>query len=185
MEEKIIIAGFGGQGVMAMGQMITYSGMIEEKYVSWLPSYGPEMRGGTANCNVIVSEDPIASPVVVEATTAIVLNKPSLDKFEEAVLEGGRLFINSSLIEEKSSRDDIEVYYVPANEIASNLGNARVANMVMLGAYLEVLDLVGIESIYEAFEKVFGETKMHLLPINKEALKRGSQVIKDKKEVLA
>ncbi len=135
MEERIIIAGFGGQGVMAMGQLLTYAGMIEGKHVSWLPSYGPEMRGGTANCSVIVSSEPVGSPVVVNSTTAIVMNKPSLDKFEPSVNKGGRLFINSSLIEQKSKRDDIEVYYISANEIADELGNMRVANMVMLGAY--------------------------------------------------
>lgn len=178
MEERIIIAGFGGQGVMAMGQLLTYSGMIEDKMVSWLPSYGPEMRGGTANCNVIISSDPVGSPVVVEATTALVLNKPSLDKFEVSVVPGGRLFINSSLIEQKSIRDDIEVYYIPANEIANELGNSRIANMVMLGAFLEVAKPVGIESIYKAFGKVFGDNKAHLLPINKEALEKGSEAVK-------
>lgn len=178
MEERIIIAGFGGQGVMAMGQLITYSGMIEGKKVSWLPSYGPEMRGGTANCNVIISTEPVGSPVVVEASTAIVLNKPSLDKFESAVVPGGKLFINSSLIDRKSTRDDIDVYYVPATEIANELGNPRVANMVMLGAYLEVSNTVEVESILEAFGKVFGESKAHLLPLNKEALEKGMDVIK-------
>lgn len=177
MEERVIIAGFGGQGVMAMGQLLTYSGMIEDKKVSWLPSYGPEMRGGTANCNVIISTDPVGSPVVIEASTAIVLNKPSLDKFESAVVPGGKLFINSSLIDRKSTRDDIDVYYVPANEIANELGNSRIANMVMLGAYLQVANTVEVESIYKAFGKVFGESKAHLLPLNKEALERGRQIV--------
>ena len=172
MEEKIIIAGFGGQGVMAMGQMITYAGMVEDKKVSWLPSYGPEMRGGTANCNVIISDTGVGSPVVTEGTTAMVLNLPSLTKFEDAVVPGGKLFINSSLIDKKSDRDDIDVYYIPANEIANELGNNRVANMVMLGAYLKVSQTVGLDSIYEAFKQVFGESKAHLLPINKEAIER-------------
>ncbi len=179
MEERIIIAGFGGQGVMAMGQLLTYSGMLEEKYVSWLPSYGPEMRGGTANCNVIISTDSIGSPVVVEATTALVLNKPSLDKFEKSVVPGGRLFINSSLIDRKSNRDDIDVYYIPANEIAGELGNNRVANMVMLGAYLEAMKTVDVESIYKAFPEVFGAGKAHLLPINKEALIKGAEAARE------
>jgi 2-oxoglutarate ferredoxin oxidoreductase subunit gamma len=179
MEEKIIIAGFGGQGVMAMGQLLTYSGMIEDKKVSWLPSYGPEMRGGTANCNVIISTEPVGSPIVIEATTVMVLNKPSLDKFESAVIPGEKLFINSSLIDRESTRDDIDVYYIPANEIANELGSLKIANMVMLGAYLEVVKPVEIESIYKAFGKVFGESKAHLLTINKEALERGSRVIKE------
>ncbi|MCF6464638.1 2-oxoacid:acceptor oxidoreductase family protein [Clostridium sp. Cult2] len=176
MEERIIIAGFGGQGVMAIGQLLTYAGMIEGKYVSWLPSYGPEMRGGTANCGVIVSSEPVGSPVVVNSTTAIVMNKPSLDKFEPTVDKGGKLFINSSLIEQKSKREDIEVFYIPANEIADELGNMRVANMVMLGAYLEATKTVDIESILKGFTKVFGENRAHLIPINKEALEKGAEV---------
>lgn len=179
MDERLIIAGFGGQGVMAMGQLLTYSGMIENKNVSWLPSYGPEMRGGTANCNVTISTDPVGSPVVVEATTAIVLNLPSLDKFEESVEAGGKLFINSSLITRKLNREDVDAYYVPANDIANELGNPRIANMVMLGAYLEVSKAVGFESIEKAFGKVFGESKAHLLPINKEALERGAKVVRE------
>ncbi len=178
MSEKIIIAGFGGQGVMAMGQLLTYSGMIEDKHVSWLPSYGPEMRGGTANCNVTISDETVGSPVVVEATTALVLNSPSLDKFEGNVLPNGKLFINSSLITKKATRDDIEVYYVPANEIANELGNNRVANMVMLGAFIEAAKPVKVESVYEAFLEVFGTNKSHLLPINKEALERGAQSVR-------
>lgn len=179
MDERLIIAGFGGQGVMAMGQLLTYSGMIENKNVSWLPSYGPEMRGGTANCNVTVSTDPVGSPVVVEATTVIVLNLPSLDKFEESAEPGGRLFINSSLISRKSTRDDIDVYYVPVNDIANDLGNPRIANMVMLGAVLEVTKTVSFESIEKAFGKVFGESKTHLLPINMEALERGAKAVRE------
>lgn len=176
MEERIIIAGFGGQGVMAMGQLLTYSGMIEDKNVSWLPSYGPEMRGGTANCNVIISSEPVGSPLVIEATSVIVLNKPSLDKFENNVIKGGNLFINSSLIEQKSDRDDIKVYYIPASEIANELGNPRTANMVMLGAYLEVVKPIDVESIYTAFPEVFGSNRLHLLPINKEALAKGAEI---------
>ena len=178
MEERIIAAGFGGQGVMALGQMLTYAGMVEDKRVSWVPSYGVEMSGGTANCNVIISDELIGSPVVIEATTALVLNKPSLDKFENSVVPGGKLFINSSLIDGKSTREDIDVYYVPANDIANELGNNRVANMVMLGAYLEVTKMVGMDSIEKAFFKVFGENKAHLLPMNKEALEKGAEAVK-------
>lgn len=179
MEERLIIAGFGGQGVMAMGQLLTYSGMIEDKNVSWLPSYGPEMRGGTANCNVTISTDSVGSPVVVEASTAIVLNLPSLDKFEDSVEPGGKLFINSSLITRKTKRADIKAYYIPVNDIANELGNPRIANMVMLGAYLEVSKTVETESIYKAFGKVFGESKAHLLPVNKQALERGAEAVRE------
>lgn len=179
MEERITIAGFGGQGVMAIGQLLTYSGMIEDKHVSWLPSYGPEMRGGTANCGVIISKDPVGSPVVLEATSAIVMNKPSLDKFEGSIAKGGKLFINSSLIEQKAERDDIEVFYVPANATADKIGNTRVANMVMLGAYLEATKTVEVESVLDGFTKVFGENRAHLLPINKEALEQGAEIVKE------
>lgn len=179
MEERIIIAGFGGQGVMALGQLLTYSGMIEDRKVSWLPSYGPEMRGGTANCNVIVSSEEVGSPVVVEATSSIMMNRPSLDKFEDAMVPGGKLFINSSLIDRKTTRDDIDAYYIPANEIANELGNPRVANMVMLGAFLEATKAVKVESILdEAFTAVFGENRAHLKPINKEALEKGAALVR-------
>lgn len=179
-----MIAGFGGQGVMAIGQILTYAGMIEDKNVSWLPSYGPEMRGGTANCGVIISNEPVGSPVVVNSTSAIIMNKPSLDKFERFVNKGGKLFVNSSLIEAKSERDDIDVYYIPANEIADELGNSRVANMVMLGAYLEATKAIGMKSIEEGFVKVFGEERAHLLPINKEAFKKGGEFVREQKKFL-
>ncbi|MTI68504.1 MAG: 2-oxoacid:ferredoxin oxidoreductase subunit gamma [Firmicutes bacterium] len=178
MQERVVIAGFGGQGVMSMGQLLTYAGMIENKHVSWLPSYGPEMRGGTANCNVMVSDDPIGSPIVTEATTAVVMNLPSLYKFEDDVVKDGHLLINSSLIEEEANRDDVGVYYIPANEIAVELGNAKVANMVMLGAYLELTKIVKVESVIEALKKVFGESKAHLIPLNEKALAKGAEEVK-------
>ena len=179
IDEKIIFAGFGGQGVMLMGQLITYAGMFEEKEVSWLPSYGPEMRGGTANCNVIVSSKPVASPVISNnATTACIMNLPSLDKFESEVIAGGLLLINSSMIEKKSSRDDVKVYYIPANEVANELGNAKAANMVMLGAYLELTKVVEPKSVIKALTKIFGTAKAHLIPLNEEALKRGAALVK-------
>lgn len=180
MEERITIAGFGGQGVMAIGQLLTYAGMLENKNVSWLPSYGPEMRGGTANCSVVISSEAVGSPVVVNATSAIIMNKPSMDKFEPTIVEGGKLFVNSSLVDRKSNRDDIEVYYIPANEIANELGNMKVANMVMLGAYIEVTKMVSIESILEGFTKVFGEDKAHLIPLNKEALEKGAESVRNR-----
>jgi len=177
--EKIILAGFGGQGVMSAGQLLTYAGMIENKQVSWLPSYGPEMRGGTANCGVMVSDTPIGSPIITnDATSAIIMNLPSLDKFEKDLVENGILIINSSLIEQKSSRSDLRAYYVPANDIANEIGNSRVANMVMLGAYLELTKVVGVESVLEAFKKVYGPTKEHLVPLNKEALERGAAIVR-------
>lgn len=180
LNEKVIFAGFGGQGVMSMGQMLTYAGMLEGKQVSWLPSYGPEMRGGTANCNVIVSESPIGSPVITtNATVAVAMNAPSLDKFEKDVVPGGTIIVNSSLVSKKVERKDVKAVYIPANEIASELGNLKIANMVVLGAYLELAKAVKAESIISALTKVLGTAKAHLIPINQEALKRGAMAVKD------
>jgi 2-oxoglutarate ferredoxin oxidoreductase subunit gamma len=175
---QIIMAGFGGQGVMSMGQLLTYAGMIEGKHVSWLPSYGPEMRGGTANCNVIISDRPVASPIVTEATAVIAMNRPSLDKFEPALIKDGILLINSSLIDRGAEREDIMAFEIPANEIADELGNSKVANMVMIGAYLEVSKALKRDSVIEALKKVFGTSKAHLLPINEKALEKGAGSVK-------
>lgn len=177
MHEEVIMAGFGGQGVMSMGQLLAYAGMLEDKEVSWLPSYGPEMRGGTANCSVIVSDDSVASPVITQATAAIIMNRPSLGKFECNVMPEGSIFINTSLIDEKCSRDDLNAYYIPANEIADELGNARIANMVMLGAYIEKTGIVSPESVLESLKEVLGPSKAHLVPINEEALKKGASFV--------
>jgi len=178
MLEKNIFAGFGGQGVLLMGQLLAKAGMLEDKNTSWIPSYGPEMRGGTANCSIIISDKEISSPIVTRATTVIAMNRPSLDKFEDAVLPGGKLFINSSIIDVKSKRTDIDVYYVPCNEIANELGNSKVANMVMLGAYLEKCPCVGVESVLAALLDKLGERKAHLIPMNREAFAKGAESIR-------
>ena len=178
MLEQNIFAGFGGQGVLLMGQLLAYAGMLEDKEVSWLPSYGPEMRGGTANCSVVVSDSPVASPIVTMATTVVAMNRPSLDKFEDSVLPDGKLFINSSIIDKKSDRGDVEVYYVPCNEIAEELGNPRVANMVMLGDYIEKTKCVDFESVLQALLYKLGEKKAHLIPLNREALNKGAASIR-------
>ena len=178
MENKVICAGFGGQGVMSMGQLLAYAGMIEDKHVSWLPSYGPEMRGGTANCGVTVSDEEIGSPIITnDADIAIVMNLPSLIKFEKDVKPGGKIFVNSSLIEKKVERTDIEVYYIDANKIAADIGNIKAANLVMLGAVLKSTPIVDIESILEAFKKVFGPSKEKFIPQNREALIKGGENI--------
>ena len=178
MENKVICAGFGGQGVMSMGQLLAYAGMIEDKYVSWLPSYGPEMRGGTANCGVTVSDEEIGSPIITnDADIAIVMNLPSLIKFEKDVKPGGKIFVNSSLIEKKVERTDIEVYYIDANKLAADIGNIKAANLVMLGAVLKSTPIVDIESILEAFKKVFGPSKERFIPQNREALVKGGESI--------
>jgi len=178
MTHEIIMAGFGGQGVMAMGKILVEAALKEGKNVSWLPSYGPEMRGGTANCSVIVSEDPIGAPIVTEATAAIVMNRPSLDKFEEDVIPGGSLLINSSLIDQKATRKDINVYYIPANDIANELGVGKIANIVMLGAYLKISGAAKEESIMEIITEIFSGKKASVIPLNKEALLRGAACIK-------
>lgn len=179
MSEKVIMAGFGGQGVMAIGKLLAYAGMYENKEVSWLPSYGPEMRGGTANCAVIVSPSLIGSPVITDdATAAIVMNLPSLDKFEEDLIPEGKLIINDSLIDKKAKRNDVNVYYVPANKIAAELGNAKAANMVMLGAYLELSKVVKPESVIKVFTKVFGENKAKFIPLNEKALEKGAESVR-------
>ena len=163
---------------MSMGQLVAYAGMIEDKHVSWLPSYGPEMRGGTANCGVTVSDEEIGSPIITnDADIAIVMNLPSLIKFEKDVKPGGKIFINSSLIEKKVERTDIEVYYIDANKIAADIGNIKAANLVMLGAVLKSTPIVDIESILEAFKKVFGPSKERFIPQNREALVKGGESI--------
>lgn len=161
----IIIAGFGGQGVLVLGQMITYAGMIEDKAVSWFPSYGPEQRGGTCNCSVVISDEEIGSPIVSRPDTAIVMNAPpSFDRFEPEVAQGGLFIYNSTLIHKQADRDDIRVVAVPANEIAEELGNARVANMVLLGSFIENTGLLDIASVEKSLAHVLSERHHHLIP---------------------
>ena len=167
---KLIIAGFGGQGVMLIGQMLAYAGMLEGKEVTWMPSYGPEMRGGTANCTVIVSDKRISSPVVTEATAVVVMNLPSLAKFEGFVKPGGQLFVNTSLIKEEPTRDDVDLFNIDANEIAVSLHNDKVSNMVILGAIINKTGMVKTESVEKVMEKLFTGNKAKLLPLNKQAL---------------
>lgn len=169
----IIIAGFGGQGVLVLGQLITYAGMIEDKAVSWFPSYGPEQRGGTCNCSVVVSEEEIGSPLVSKPTVAIVMNAPSMERFEPTVAPGGLIIYNSTLISQKPQRSDVRVVAVPANEIADELGNTRVANMVLLGSFIEATRLIEISSVQESLKQVLSERHHHLIPLNMQALERG------------
>jgi 2-oxoglutarate ferredoxin oxidoreductase subunit gamma len=177
MLEEIIIAGFGGQGVMSMGQLIAYAGMLEGKGVSWLPSYGPEQRGGTANCAVVVSDEPVGSPLVTNPSTAIVLNNPSFEKFEPRVQPGGLLIINSSLVTRVSERSDIKIIEITATDVATDLGNARVANMILLGAFIEFTNVVSVDSIIESLKKVLSEDKHHLIDVNKQALSKGASIV--------
>ena len=173
---EIIFAGFGGQGILSMGQIIAYAAMIEEKEVSWMPSYGPEMRGGTANCIVIVSDSRISSPIISTFDSAIVLNQPSLEKFEKAVKPGGLLMYEESAIINPPTRTDIEIMSVPANEEALKLNLKKAANMILVGAFLEKRPLVKIENILNALKKVLPERHHHLIPVNKDALQKGKEL---------
>lgn len=178
MEHKILMGGFGGQGIMAMGQLITYAGMVEGKHVSWLPSYGPEMRGGAANCSVIVSDDMVGAPVVNRYNVGVFMSEPALNKFIDNALPGAKVFVNSSLISKKIDRDDIEVLYVPVNDIAQNeIENARTANMVMLGAVVGGTGIVKQDTVMEVFTKVFGERRAHLKPLNETAMTAGANAV--------
>ena len=177
MTNEIIISGFGGQGVMAIGKTITEAGMKEGMEVSWLPSYGPEMRGGTANCAVVLSDETIVSPIVLEPTELIAMNLPSLLKFEPTVKPGGTIFVNSSVIDQKVQRTDVKAVYVDCIKIADELGNAKVANMVMLGAYIEAMKNLSTDTIKEMLVHMFTGPKAKLVELNIEALKRGAACV--------
>lgn len=177
MRHEMIMSGFGGQGVLLMGQILAYAGMLEEKHVSWIPSYGPEMRGGTANCSVVITDGATGSPMVETPTAAVVLNLPSLDKFEAAVQTNGVLIVNSSLIDKEVKRRDIKVYRVPVNEIATELGNVKMANMVALGALIAATDAVEMEVLFNAFAKKFA-SKPQVIEANKVAISRGYDYVK-------
>ncbi len=177
MTNEIIISGFGGQGVMAIGKTLTEAGMKEGMEVSWLPSYGPEMRGGTANCSVVLSDESIVSPIVLEPTELIAMNLPSLLKFESVVKPGGTIFVNSSVVDKKVERTDVRAVYVDCIKIADELGNSKVANMVMLGAYIEAMKNLSTETIKEMLVHMFTGPKAKLVDLNIEALKRGAACV--------
>ncbi len=176
MTEEIIIAGFGGQGVLTMGQILCYAGVIENKEVSWMPSYGPEMRGGTANCMVIVSDTPVSSPILTKFDTVIALNQPSLDKFETAVKPGGLLIYEASTILKPPTRTDIEVVPIEAAIEATKLNNTKVMNMIILGAFLKKKPILSLESVIEGLKKVLPERYHKLIPLNKEAVEKGMEL---------
>lgn len=179
MMKQFIFAGFGGQGMLLIGKFVAMASMLDGKHVSWLPSYGPEMRGGTANCSVIVSDKDVASPLVDKADVIVVMNLPSLDKFEEHVKPGGLLVINSSIIERKSTRDDITVVYCDANRIAEAVGNPKGANVAILGAMLEKEPIVDIDKMTEAIRIELGERKARFLEGNKKALIAGMEAARE------
>ena len=178
MTREIIIAGFGGQGVMSMGKTLTEAGLKEGYEVSWVPSYGPEMRGGTANCAVVVTPEEIGSPIITEPDVVVAMNLPSLTKFEPTLKAGGTLIYNSSLIQREGGREDITVIAVPANDLANELGNTRVANMVVMGTLLAQTKIVNQDSIQEALRKVLPAHRHDLLGVNEQAMVRGAEYAK-------
>ena len=178
MMKEFIFAGFGGQGMLLIGKFLAMACMLDGKHVSWLPSYGPEMRGGTANCSVIVSDEDVASPIVDMADVVVAMNAPSLDKFEEKVRPGGLLVINSSIIDRKSVRDDIEVVYCDSMKIADEVGNPKGANVAILGAMMAKCDIVSVDKMTEAIRIELGEKKARFLEGNKKALLAGMEAAK-------
>ncbi len=174
--EEIILAGFGGQGVLSMGMALSYSAIIENKETTWMPSYGPEMRGGTANCIVIISDTSISSPILTKFDSGIILNQPSLEKFESAIKPGGYLFYEESTIITPPVREDIIVVKIPALAEAEKLKKKQVANMIMLGAFLEARQIVKFESVSEALKKVLPERHHHLIPLNEQAILLGREL---------
>jgi 2-oxoglutarate ferredoxin oxidoreductase subunit gamma len=177
MQTEIIISGFGGQGVLFSGQLLAYAGMDEGKEVTWIPSYGPEMRGGTANCTVIISDDEIGSPLVQHPGAAIAMNLPSLDKYEATIRPGGVLVVNASIINRPISRADLRAVLIPGNEIAESLGDRRMTNMVLLGGLLANLPVLPLASIERALEAHLPVRHQRLLPLNIQALHRGAEYI--------
>ena len=177
MQQEIIIAGFGGQGVLSMGKILAYAGLMEGKEVTWMPAYGPEQRGGTANVTVIVSDEPISSPILSSYDTAIVLNQPSLDKFQPLVKPGGTLIYDSYGILDVPTRTDIQSYHTAAMETAANMKMMKCFNMFVLGGLLQLHPIVSLESVMKALKKTLPERHHHLLPMNEEAIRKGMEII--------
>ncbi len=178
MNEEIIIAGFGGQGVLSMGQILCYGGVMQNKEVTWMPSYGPEMRGGTANCTAIISDEKISSPVLNAYDTAIMLNQPSLDKFEETVKPGGMLIYETNGIIRKPERKDIDIYSIGAYDESIKMKNTKIFNMIVIGGFLKARPILDVENVIKGLEKVLPERYHHLIPLNEEAIRKGMEIIK-------
>lgn len=177
MTEEIIIAGFGGQGVLSMGKILAYSGIMEDKEVTWFPSYGPEMRGGTANVTVIISDTRISSPVLHEFDTAIILNQQSMDKFEKAVKPGGVLLYDPNGIIHPPTRTDIRVYKVEGTRTAVEMGNPKVFNMIVVGSYLKVRPVVSLDNVEKGLQKSLPARYHKLIPLNLEAIRKGQEIV--------
>ena len=172
--KNFLFSGFGGQGILFAGKFLAYKGLIDDKQVSWLPSYGPEMRGGTASCSVIVSDEPVGSPIVSNPDVLIAMNLPSLDRYESAVKKGGMIFADSTLIERKVARDDVTVYYIPATRLASENNMPTLANMIIIGKILKVLDDFKEESVRAALGKVISAKHADMLEVNLKAMQIGA-----------
>lgn len=178
MTFETIMAGFGGQGLLFSGKVLAHAALIEGKELSWLPSYGPEMRGGTCNCSVIVSDEPVGSPIIAHPNVLMVMNEPSLDKFEELVAPGGVMFIDSSLVERKAKRTDIESVYIPATEMAKQMQAPSLANMVLLGAIVAKTGCVKCQTLSEALKETISARKANLLDLNIKAVEAGIEFMK-------
>lgn len=177
MKQEIIISGFGGQGVLSMGKILAYAGLMEGKEVTWMPAYGPEQRGGTANVTVIVSDDPISSPILSAYDTAIVLNQPSLDKFQPKVKAGGHLIYDSFGILDVPTRTDIAIHQINAMETAAEMKMTKCFNMMVLGGLLKIHPIVSMESVMKALRKTLPERHHNLLPMNEQAILKGMEII--------
>ena len=170
---QILIAGFGGQGILFAGKFLVYAGLLQGFEVSWLPSYGPEMRGGTANCNIMISDEPIGSPIVINPTELIVMNTPSLDKFESSVIPGGKVFVDSSLIQRKLNRTDVDAFYIPATQLANDNNLPKLANIIMVGKFIKETGICADDIIQKTIAKNVPANKPALLELNKKALELG------------
>lgn len=175
MTTQLLIAGFGGQGVLFAGKFLAYKGLLEGRQLSWLPSYGPEMRGGTANCSVILSDEPVGSPIVSKPDVLIAMNLPSLDKYEDAVVSGGTILVDSTLIERKVRREDVRVFYVPSTALAQQIGAPTLANMIMVGKFIRETGAVSYENLEDALKKVVSARHQDLFDINLKAVQCGYQ----------
>ena len=173
MTHQILIAGFGGQGVLFAGKFLAYKGMVEDKNISWLPSYGPEMRGGTANCSVVLSDMPVGSPIITTPDVLVAMNLPSLQKFVDTVVPGGKIFIDSTLIEAKVERTDVEVFYIPATQMAKDAGFSTLANMILMGKVIKETGAVRFDNNLETLKSFIPAKKEKLIDINCQALQAG------------
>ena len=175
MTTQLLLAGFGGQGILFAGKFLAYAGLLEGRQLSWLPSYGPEMRGGTANCSVILSDEPVGSPIVSNPDILVAMNLPSLDKYEDAVVPGGMIFVDSTLIERKVKRDDVKVFYIPATQLAQQMQAPTLANMIITGKLIKESGMIKEESIEQTLGKIVSAKRANLLEVNLKAIKCGME----------